>query len=170
MTLDRLGRGNMSTLQSRTGFRTKHAVALLVSTCALALSLGVSREAHAQACVSAAAKKNLATCPGGKFKASVNKKPAVSFSSAPEALKKKQRTNELKAVTPDQLQQTAERDERETRLKPRLRKLLITEIANVERLYKKTRKRDKDRPQLIRRLAEGYVELESSARVLERRA
>lgn len=56
-----------------------------------------------------------------------------------------------------------EYDRRRTRLRPRVRRLLLTEISNLERLYKSTKKNSRDRPQLIRRLAEGYVELEASA-------
>ena len=40
---------------------------------------------------------------------------------------------------------------------------MITEIQGLERLYKRTAKKSPDRPQLTRRLAEGYVELESAA-------
>src|SRR5690606_32959090 len=39
----------------------------------------------------------------------------------------------------------------------------ITEISGLERLFRKTKKSDKDRAQLVRRLAEGYVELGSAA-------
>jgi tetratricopeptide (TPR) repeat protein len=55
------------------------------------------------------------------------------------------------------------RDQRETRLKARARALLITEIQGLERLFKQTKKNSPDRPQLLRRLAEGYVELEAAA-------
>jgi TolA-binding protein len=114
-------------------------------------------------CISQKAKQVLATCPGGKFQANVNKKPQVSFNTAPESIKKKDRVSDIKPVNPNEITKTAQRDERAARLKPKVRRLLLTEIANVERLYKSTPKGDKDRPQLMRRLAEGYVELESSA-------
>jgi tetratricopeptide (TPR) repeat protein len=120
-------------------------------------------EANAQQCISAQAEKNLSSCPGGKFQANLTKKPQVSFSTAPQGIEAKKRTTDLKPVNPTDITKTAQRDERAARLKPKVRKLLITEIANVERLYKSTPKNDKDRPQLMRRLAEGYVELESSA-------
>ena len=137
--------------------------AFLVATL-VAASLALSTApATAQECISKKAKDNLAFCPGGKFQASVTKRPQVSFSSAPEQLKKKKRTTDIKPVNPTDMTKTAQRDERASRLKPKVRKLLLTEITNVERLYRSTPKNDKDRPRLMRRLAEGYVELESSA-------
>ncbi len=130
----------------------------------LALSaLFTAGAAEAQECISQQAKSTLTECPGGKFQANVNKKPQVSFSTAPEQLKKKDKVSDIKPVNPTDITKTAQRDERAARLKPKVRKLLLTEISNVERLYKSTPKGDKDRPQLMRRLAEGYVELESSA-------
>jgi len=114
-------------------------------------------------CISQKAKDTLATCPGGKFQSNVAKKPQVSFSTAPESLKKRERLSDIKPINPSDITKTAQRDERSSRLKPKLRKLLLTEIANVERLFKSTPKGDKDRPTLMRRLAEGYVELEASA-------
>lgn len=140
-----------------------HLGTVLAATCVFAVAIATSDTAHAQACISAGAKSSLSTCPKGKFKANVSKKPQVSFSSAPEQQKTKKRTTDLKPVNPKDIAKTAQRDERSKRLKPRVRKLLITEIANVERLYKQTKKKDKDRPGLMQRLAEGYVELESSA-------
>ncbi len=69
----------------------------------------------------------------------------------------------LQAVNPEELTKYAERDTRKNRLQARARALLITEIQGLERLYKRTAKKSPDRPQLTRRLAEGYVELESAA-------
>ena len=48
-------------------------------------------------------------------------------------------------------------------MQARARALLVTEIQGLERLFKRTPKNSPDRPQLTRRLAEGYVELESAA-------
>ena len=145
--------------------RTKRLSLGLVVT-ALAVVAGTvvvgAEDARAE-CVSAAAKKTLAECPGGKFQSSVTKRPQVSFSTAPQGMKAKDRKDDIKPVNPSDITKTAQRDERASRLKPKVRKLLLTEIANVERLFKTTPKKDKDRPQLMRRLAEGYVELESSA-------
>ncbi|MEQ9322154.1 MAG: hypothetical protein RIF41_23515, partial [Polyangiaceae bacterium] len=151
-----------------TGFNRSRSKSLslgLVVT-ALAVMAGTvvvgANDAHAE-CISGEAKKTLAECPGGKFQSSVTKRPQVSFSTAPQGMKAKDRKDDIKPVNPSDITKTAQRDERASRLKPKVRKLLLTEIANVERLYKTTPKKDKDRPQLMRRLAEGYVELESSA-------
>ena len=130
---------------------------------AFAAVVALASPAGAQECISKKAKDNLATCPGGKFKANVTKRPTVSFSTAPQGIQTKKKVTDLKPVNPTDITKTAQRDERASRLKPKVRKLLVTEIANVERLYKSTPKKDKDRPRLMRRLAEGYVELESSA-------
>lgn len=146
---------------SRNARHGKRLGAMLVAVAAVVFMASPANAAPE--CISAKAKKNLSTCPGGKFQANVTKRPQVSFSSAPEGIKKKKRTTDLKPVNPTDITKTARRDERASRLKPKVRKLLLTEIANVERLYKSTPKKDKDRPRLMRRLAEGYVELEASA-------
>ncbi len=126
------------------------------------LTVGVG-DTNAQQCITKQAKDNLANCPGGKFKTNINQKRQVSFTTAPQGRKKKARATSLKPVNPTEISNSAIRDEREARLKPKVRKLLLTEIGGVERLYKNTPRRDKDRPRLMRRLAEGYVELEASA-------
>lgn len=46
----------------------------------------------------------------------------------------------------------------------RSRQLLTTEIRNLESLFQSTPERSPDRPQLMRRLAEGYAELEVAER------
>ncbi len=51
------------------------------------------------------------------------------------------------------------------RIKPRARALLITEIQALSSLFASTAKNAPERPKLIRRLAEGYRELEQSARL-----
>lgn len=55
------------------------------------------------------------------------------------------------------------RDARSLRLKPKVRKLVLTEISAVERLYNATPPDDADRPVILKRLAENYVELAASA-------
>ncbi len=136
-------------------------VALAVGIVA-GLAVAIPQAGAAEQCISAQAKKNLAECPTGKFQADIKKKRQVSFSSAPEPPTKKKR-DVTKPVNPTDIAKTAQRDERRVRLKARSRRLLITEIANVEQLYRSTPRRSVDRPQLMRRLAEGYVELESAA-------
>ncbi len=57
----------------------------------------------------------------------------------------------------------AQRDERKNALLQRARALLVTEISGLENLFLSTGKSSSDRPDLARRLAEDYVELESAA-------
>ncbi len=110
-------------------------------------------------CISQAASDALASCPGGKPKARVGKKRQVSVGGVKD-VEHKEKVNELKPPAPAE---TTERDLRERRMHPQAHKFLLTEIANVERLYAATPKSDtKDRPQFLKRLAEDYVELESS--------
>ena len=54
-------------------------------------------------------------------------------------------------------------DIRKSTLQPRARALLVTELTGLERLLEATPTRSPDRPQLVRRLAEGYVELRVAA-------
>ncbi len=114
-------------------------------------------------CVSKEAQTTLMTCPGGPAKFDPKQKRAVAFKSAPPAREVKKREDDVKPVNPDELKKYAERDTRKNRLQARARALLITEIQGLERLYKRTAKKSADRPQLTRRLAEAYVELESAA-------
>ncbi len=50
------------------------------------------------------------------------------------------------------------RDQRRLRIKPKSTRLLLVELSNIGRLFQATPKKDKDRPRLILRLAEGYAE------------
>ncbi|MBK8251494.1 MAG: hypothetical protein IPK82_02355 [Polyangiaceae bacterium] len=117
----------------------------------------------ADICISQQAKDTLSTCPGGKMEATAGKKPAVSFNSAPQAVNLKKRDDQTKPTLPATSQTIAQRDERRNRLEARSRQLLVTEIQGLESLYQTTPKDASDRPSLMRRLAEGYVELESAA-------
>lgn len=133
---------------------------LAVAVAAVALSAQPARAADE--CISKKALDTLATCPGGKLQANITNRPQHTYASAVEEFKL-QKKDLSKPVNPTDIAKTAQRDERAVRMKARSRQLLVTEIANVERLYKSTPKKSKDRPQLMRRLAEGYVELESAA-------
>src|SRR5512142_3308569 len=106
-------------------------------------------------CVAPAARKTYNECPAGPSKFNVEKKRAVAFNSAPPPREVKKR-EETKARNVENMESTAFRDTRETRLKARARALLITEIQGLERLFKQTKKNSPDRPQLLRRMAEGY--------------
>ena len=114
-------------------------------------------------CVGAQANKNISECPGGPKQFDIMKKRSAAFKSAPPPRDAKARQDNLKPGTADVSMMAGVRDERTTRLKARARALLITEITGLERLYRRTRKKSPDRPQLVRRLAEGYVELASAA-------
>jgi TolA-binding protein len=148
----------------------KSAISVVVAAVGLWLTTGV---AHAVPeakptdlsleCVSKEAQTTLATCPGGPAKFDAKQKRAVAFKSAPPPREVKKREDDVKPVNPDELKKYAERDTRKNRLQARARALLITEIQGLERLYKRTAKKSPDRPQLTRRLAEAYVELESAA-------
>ena len=54
-------------------------------------------------------------------------------------------------------------DVRKSTLQPRARALLVTELTGLERLLEQTSTRSPDRPQLLRRVAEDYVELRAAA-------
>ncbi len=141
-------------------------LAALLGAVALSTQSAKAVEAPAELsseCVSPDAKKALTQCPGGPTKFDVKKKRAVAFNSAPPPREVKKRDDKAHLQNAGNLEQFAQRDVRETRLKARARALLITEIGGLERLLKQTKKNSPDRPQLIRRLAEGYVELESAA-------
>lgn len=149
--------------------RTKQTFATLSAACAVLLSAATSSavpEAKpsdlSTECISPEASKALSECPAGKM-ADVHSKRPAAFSSAPPPRDVKKRQDDSKPVNPEELSKYAERDTRKNRLQARARALLITEIQGLERLYKRTAKKSPDRPQLTRRLAEGYVELESAA-------
>jgi tetratricopeptide (TPR) repeat protein len=114
-------------------------------------------------CISSKAYDNINECPGGPAKFEAKKKRGAAFKSKPPPREKRSLKDSAKPRDARQLSKFAERDTRKTRLQARARALLITEIQGLERLFKRTPKRSGDRPQLIRRLAEAYVELESAA-------
>src|ERR1051325_11679305 len=133
-------------------------VALGVSAAPEATMSDLSKE-----CIGTEAPKTLEACPGGPSKFEGKQKHGAAFKSAPPPVDVKKRQDDSKPVNPDELKKYAERDTRKTRLQARARALLITEIQGLERLYKNTPENSPDKPQLTRRLAEGYVELESAA-------
>lgn len=113
-------------------------------------------------CIGSEARKNMSECPGGPSKFEIHQKRGAAFKSAPPPRERKSE-KDIKPKNPTEAMAAGQRDTRKTRLKARARALLITEIQGLERLYKRTPKKSPDRPQLIRRLAEGYVELEAAA-------
>lgn len=119
------------------------------------------------ACVSEKAAEALLACPNtGPTQFNVSergKTPQTSFRGAPPPQDLKKRDAQTLPEAPSETQSAAQRDERASRLQPKVRALLVTEIQGLERLFRSTAKRAPDRVQLARRLAENYVELEAAA-------
>lgn len=119
----------------------------------------------ADVCIDEKAKQSLNACGGNGPKefdvTKHGKTPQVNFHSAPPPADLKKRDQQTKPSNPSL--QDAPRDERKSRLQARQRALLVTEIAGLERLFETTKKNAPDRPQLGRRLAEAYVEMEAAA-------
>jgi tetratricopeptide (TPR) repeat protein len=117
--------------------------------------------------VSDKAKDSLNACAGtgpAKFDVSGHgKAPTVNFHSAPPPADLKKRDQQTKPNIPSEAMGAASRDERKNRLQSRARALLVTEISGLENLFGSTPRNSPDRVQLARRLAEDYVELESTA-------
>lgn len=139
----------------------------IVSLCAAAfVSLSATAEA-ADVCIADSAAKELSTCPNataGSFDVGKHgKKPDVTFRSAPPPQDLKKRDQAKKPPNPGEQMGAAQRDDRTARLKNRQRALLVTEINGLENLFKTTAKNAADRPDIARRLAETYVELEGAA-------
>ncbi|MFO7180521.1 MAG: tetratricopeptide repeat protein, partial [Pseudomonadota bacterium] len=149
--------------------KPNRAISVLAALASVALTvgsaLGAAEAKHSDLsveCIGPEAPKALTTCPGGPgFE--INRNKGVAFKSAPPPREAKKRQDNVAPVNPEELKKYAERDTRKTRLQARARQLLITEIQGLERLYARTKKNSPDRPQLTRRLAEAYVELESAA-------
>ncbi|MFT3771950.1 MAG: tetratricopeptide repeat protein [Minicystis sp.] len=137
--------------------RAAAAVALVTGAAA------ASPAEAADACISKQAQDAISACPGGSLTQSAGKKPAVSFKSAPTGVNLKKGDQQTKPGDPAASMSAAQRDERRNRLAPKVRQLLVTEIQGLESLYASTPKSSPDRPKLMRRLAEGYVELEAAA-------
>ncbi|HEY4012641.1 MAG TPA: tetratricopeptide repeat protein [Polyangiaceae bacterium] len=113
-------------------------------------------------CIPDRAKKTLETCPSGPTLNGVHgKEPTMSFHSKVEEIKKGDKKIEVGKADVSMI--AGYRDLRQTRLKQRVLALLITEIQQLETLLHETEMRSNDRPKLLRRLAEDYVELENAA-------
>lgn len=138
----------------------------LVKTLVLGAVMTGAATASAQGvCIDEKAKQSLNACGGaGPKEFDVGKRgktPQTNFKSAPVQSDLKKRDQQTKPNMPTM--QDAPRDERKSRLAARQRALLVTEIQGIERLFETTKKNAPDRPQLARRLAEAYVELEAAA-------
>jgi len=117
----------------------------------------------ADQCISSQAEATLSECPAGAIATSTSqKKPEVSF-KAPPPVSLKTGKDFTKPENPTDSMNAAQRDERRAKMEKKSRQLLVTEIQGLESLFGDTKKNASDRPKLARRLAEGYVELESAA-------
>lgn len=114
-------------------------------------------------CLQEEAYATVEACPEGPTNFEVGGRRAAAFRTAPPPREKKARQDKLEVKQASEEMSAGQRDLRKTRLQARGRQLLITEISGLERLYKRTPAGSPDRAQLVRRLAEGYVELESAA-------
>lgn len=135
---------------------------------ASASSAGEVAKARAEAklskeCVDPSAYKELETCPAGPKEFGGSDRHKAAFKTAPPPRERKKQVDDLGQRNASEEMTAGQRDTRKTRLQARSRALLITEISGLERLFTQTKKKSKDRQQLVRRLAEGYVELESAA-------
>ncbi len=137
--------------------------AWVVGSAVLAAVLCAAGAATAEPeCIAQSAKDALSVCPGGGARAGITKKRVVSVGGVTPPPAKVDKT--AAPAPPAPPKETSERDARAIRLKPKQKPLLLTEIANVERLLASTPKSNtKERPGYLRRLAEDYVELESGA-------
>jgi len=143
--------------------RVLHVAVLGGSLAGVVGSVSIARAADV--CIDEKAKASLSACGGNGPKefdvGKHGKAPQVNFHSAPPPAELKKRDQQTKPNAPTL--QDAPRDERKSRLAARQRALLVTEIAGLERLFETTKKNAPDRPQLGRRLAEAYVEMEAAA-------
>jgi tetratricopeptide (TPR) repeat protein len=130
---------------------------------ALPAHAAASLERISPECLPEDAYKEVEACPSGPNKFEVGGRRAAAFKTAPPPREKKAQKDSLAQKQAPEEMSAGQRDLRTTRLQARGRALLITEISGLERLYKRTPRRSPDRAQLVRRLAEGYVELESAA-------
>lgn len=130
----------------------------------LSSALAFAAEGSGGVCIDEKAKANLNACAvtGREFSVSAHGAgPTMNFKTAPPPaeLKKKDEMRKPGGPTFDK----PPRDERRSRLEARQRGLLVSEIQGIERLFETTPKNAADRPVLMRRMAEDYVELESAA-------
>ena len=117
-------------------------------------------QASSSTCISDAARAVLTTCPGGIAAPAAAKPPHATLPArAPEAA----RSNRPAGAPTVDLSGDGLRDPRAIALKQRGLALLVTELQQLESLVRSTGLTSHDRPMLLRRLAEDYVELEHAA-------
>ena len=114
--------------------------------------------AAADVCLSQPARDAVMSCPKGMVRQSVGKRPVPSFNSVPRSPPPKTKTTLPAPSAANEAKQL-----RRNLASVRSVQLLITYIQGLESLLATTPARAPDRPGILRRLAEGYVELEASA-------
>lgn len=138
---------------------TRYAQAIVGMVASFALT-SAAHAADEQVCIEPAAEAAL-NCESGARQA-ITKRRGVTF-SAPQVKEPKAREAFGKPGPPQQVDEETADLRRARTAQPKQRRLLEQEIRNVTRLLQTTPEGDKDHPVLLRRLAEGYAELESSA-------
>src|SRR5262245_31756258 len=128
--------------------------ALLRPLCSLAIAMALGATttpaSAADACISPKARSVVEDCPGGNVVAPTGKKSQPTFKSAPAAISLKQRGDQTLPTNPTASMNAAQRDQRNAVIKPKIVKLLITEIQGLESLFTSTPKNAPDRPKLMR--------------------
>jgi TolA-binding protein len=120
--------------------------------------LGATTAAAQGVCIDDKAKQSLACAAGGPRQVDVHKRAGVEL----HAVQPPARTT-VPAKPPAPTATEGPRDDRTIRLEARQRALLAVEVQRIESLFAGTRKNAPDRHPIARRLADGYVELESAA-------
>ena len=141
------------------------ATGALAVSLSFSAALGIAERSAlaADVCISQAAKDALTACPaGGPSKIGGGKRLKVEVKTVAGADRAKKN---LSAPKNPAGSTTTSRpgDDRPNRSDARARPLLVAEIQGLESLFESTPRSAPDRPKLLRRLAEDYVELESAA-------
>jgi len=141
--------------KARHEVRLRDAIGLLAGLFAGLFALSIAATAGAAECLSAEAKAAV-RCDGRARKQVSKRKPwtyRAPVADNPTARRK---------VEPPPRKDIYAAPRQQRKLRSIERKLLIQEIGNVTKLYRATPATSPDRPRLLRRLGEDYVELESS--------
>lgn len=135
------------------------ARAAIAASALCAAAASPSGAAAQEVCVSQAAKTALSQCPAGVTKPVPGKKGDLPIKAPPPPPSPKSAATPR---TPDPTPGQGPRDDRRIRSQARANQLLVTEIQQLETLLADTPAAAPDRPGLLRRLADTYVELEAA--------
>ncbi|MBK8257016.1 MAG: tetratricopeptide repeat protein [Polyangiaceae bacterium] len=114
-----------------------------------------------EVCISPAAKTALTQCPAGVTRPVQGKKKSLDIKAPPPPAATK--TNATTPREPDPTPGKEPRGDRWVKAQARNVQLLITEIQQLETLFQATPQAAPDRPGLLRRLSDTYVELEAAS-------